>query len=291
MESLWELGLLKFIFPFLCSVQFQYYTVKNLVFGFWGTFPNNGDNIHVYSQESISNFSVENGSVTQVFLLPELSLSMMKWDFSLSPILFLKVQSRVQGCVREGAHHLYFNTWISNGGASLINLELNVKLDMEGPRAPHLFVQSPRHVMEKMSKIPLLTLLCPAVMFYSKHHHVLRKQTLPIKILPTWPPSLTHKHAQHLCLGELINSHKRQSPGNTLWGRSTRANDLWGSLTLCNCICIHLTVLWLYNMMCVLTLLARDNFNVYWSSGLILGEDFAVGRVWDRELCKEMPPG
>lgn len=59
-------------------------------------------------------------------------------------------------CEKE-AHHLCFNTRISNEGASLINLELNVKLDMDGPWAPHLFVESPGHVMEKMSKISPLS--------------------------------------------------------------------------------------------------------------------------------------
>lgn len=95
---------------------------------------------------------------------------------------------------------------------SLINIELNVKLDMEA-LGFYLFIQSPGHVMEKMSKISLLLLLHPAVMFYS-NLHVLRKQTLS-----KFPPpgsSLTYKHAQHLCLGALIKSRKKQSPGTML---------------------------------------------------------------------------
>lgn len=54
--------------------------------------------------------------------------------------------------------------------------------------------------------------------------------------LPLVAPSLTHKHAQHLCLGALINSHKKQSLRNMLQGQSTLANDFCGSrdpLRLC----------------------------------------------------------
>lgn len=82
-------------------------------------------------------------------------------------------------------------------GESLINLELNVKLDMKAPQS-HLFVQSRRHVIKKMSKISLLSLLHPAVMFYS-NLYVLRKQTLPIKNSPTWLP-VSHINMLNTCV-------------------------------------------------------------------------------------------
>lgn len=82
-------------------------------------------------------------------------------------------------------------------GESLINLELNMKLDMKAPRS-HLFVQSRGHVLEKMSKISFLLLLHPAVMFYS-NLYVLRKQTLPIKNSPTWLP-VSHINMHNTCV-------------------------------------------------------------------------------------------
>lgn len=78
----------------LCSVLILY--SKEFGFLILRHFPNNDDNIHLYSQESVSNFSVENGSVTPAYLLPELSLSMMKQDFStpLHPLFETQKQGR-----------------------------------------------------------------------------------------------------------------------------------------------------------------------------------------------------
>jgi hypothetical protein len=58
----------------------------------------------------------------------------MKWDFS-SPSLFFETQEGAWSRERGNALSLFPQTnpkW----DESLINLELNVKLDMEGPQVP-----------------------------------------------------------------------------------------------------------------------------------------------------------
>lgn len=44
-------------------------------------------------------------------------------------------------------------------------------------------------------------------------------------------------------------------------------------------LCIHLTLPCLCNMMCALTLPARDGFNFYWNSGLVSEKDLRVGKI------------
>lgn len=79
-------------------------------------------------------------------------------------------------------------------------------------------------------------------MFYS-NLHVLRKKNTAYQNLPHLPPCLTHRHAQHPCLGELINSCKKQSTGPMLRGQGPLANAFWGIVTLHDCVCLQLTML------------------------------------------------